>query len=205
MDTRNALGIDNNSGILHPIIHDVDLFSFQKYHPNQILPFISCLNRRPSQIGNSLSYTLHCAERTKVNDFTSVVQPCAESQEGEDLLIESVGRCDQLNTHTSATIRIAGKNVCVRDGGVWKDCREVLHFGGGDVVLGLTKLIDKEWKKGSSRRVPVSLPTKNLTSSYSGKSGDGIEIIFSKTFKDIFGSALCIFDQQRVFFWLWQH
>jgi hypothetical protein len=58
-----------------------------------------------------------------------------------------------LKTHTSATIRIAGKNVCVRDGGVWKDCREVLSLGGGDVTLGLEKLIDKEWKKGPPGRV----------------------------------------------------
>lgn len=68
--------------------------------------------------------------------------------------MESARRCDQLNTHISATIRIGGKNVCVRDGGVWKDCREVLSLGGGDVTLGLEKLIDKEWKKGTSRRVP---------------------------------------------------
>jgi hypothetical protein len=127
--------------------------SFQKHHPDRILPFISCLNRTPSNIGNSLSYTLHCADRTKVNDFTTVIQPCAESQEGEQLLIESAKRCDRLKTHTSATIRIAGKNVCVRDGGRWKDCREVLSLGGGDVTLGLEKLIHKEWKKEPSRRV----------------------------------------------------
>jgi hypothetical protein len=68
-------------------------------------------------------------------------------------LSASAKRCDQLKTHTSATVRIAGKNVCVRDGGVWKDCREVLSLGGGDVTLGLEKLIDKEWKKGPPGRV----------------------------------------------------
>lgn len=127
--------------------------SFQKYHPEKILSFISCLNRTPSQIGNSLSYTLHCAEKAKVDDYTTVIQPCAESLEGLNLLGDSVQRCDLLNTHTSATIRISGKNVCVRDDGVWKDCKEVLSQGGGNVVLGLQTLIEKEWARMNSKGV----------------------------------------------------
>jgi hypothetical protein len=129
------------------------IISFQKYHPNKILSFITCLNRTPSKIGNSLSYTLHCAERTGVNDYTTIIQPCAESVEGKNLLIQSAERCNQLKTHTSATIRIAGENVCVRDGGMWKDCKEPLSYGGGNVPLGIRKLIEREWKKINSKRV----------------------------------------------------
>ena len=137
----------------------IDLYShcsFQKYHPRKILAFISCLNRTPSKIGNSLSYTLHCADKAKVTDFATVIQPCAESAEGADLLRDSVDRCNRFNTHTSATIRIAGKNVCIRDDGAWKDCKNVISLGDGNVALGLQKLIDKEWKKLNSKGV-VSL------------------------------------------------
>jgi hypothetical protein len=68
-------------------------------------------------------------------------------------LIENAERCDRLKTHTSATIRIAGKNVCIRDGGIWKDCKEPLTVGGGNVALGLQKIIEKEWKKINSKQV----------------------------------------------------
>jgi hypothetical protein len=103
-----------------------------------------------------LSYTLHCANKAKVTDFATVIQPCAESAEGADLLGDGIDRCNRLNTHISATIRVAGKNVCVRDGGVWKDCNNVMSLGGGNVGLGLQKLIEKEWEKLNSKGV-VSL------------------------------------------------
>ena len=121
--------------------------SFQKYHPNKILPFITCLNRDPDQIGNSLSYTLHCADKAGVYDYHNIIQPCAESAEGRNMLLESVNRCDMLNTHSSATFRVAGKNVCIRDGGEWRDCKDTLSLGGGSVDLGLQRLIKREWKK----------------------------------------------------------
>jgi|SRR5579862_2104292 len=127
--------------------------SFQKYHPKQILAFISCLNRTPSQIGNSLSYTLHCADRAGVKDYASVIQPCADTSEGQNLLTECAQRCDALNTHVSATIRISGKNICKRDDGEWKDCKEPLSQGGGNVALGLQTIIEKEWKRTQSKGV----------------------------------------------------
>jgi hypothetical protein len=133
----------------HTIPHD----SLQKYHPHKILRFITCLNRDPDQIGNSLSYALHCADRVGVYDYPSVIQPCAESLEGANLLIESIDRCDALNTHLSATFRVAGKNVCIRDGGVWRDCKDVLSLGGGSVTIGIQKLIEKEWKRLNSKGV----------------------------------------------------
>jgi hypothetical protein len=103
-----------------------------------------------------LSYTLHCADKARVTDFTTIIQPCAESDEGTKLLLDSADRCNLVDTHTSATIRISGKNVCIRDDGVWKDCKDVLSLGGGNVALGLQKLIEKEWKKLNSKGV-VSL------------------------------------------------
>lgn len=93
-----------------------------------------------------------------MDDYTSIIQPCAESNEGFDFLYDSADRCNLLNTHISATIRIAGKNVCVRDGGEWRDCKDILSNGGGDVALGLEKLIDQEWKNLDSDRVPPLLP-----------------------------------------------
>jgi len=75
------------------------------------------------------------------------------------LLLQSVERCDALKTHLSATFRVAGKNVCIRDGGEWRECREVLGLGAGDVVLGLQRLIEKEYKRLSTanRVLPRSL------------------------------------------------
>jgi hypothetical protein len=145
MDPPNVSGINNNYGRLHTI--PTLICSFQKYHPNKIRSFISCLNRTPSKIGNSLSYTLHCADKTGATDYITVIQPCAESMEGHNLLTECAERCELLNTFTSATIRIAGKPVCIRDDETWKNCREVLSIGGGNVTLGLERLIEKEWKK----------------------------------------------------------
>lgn len=131
--------------------------SFQKYHPDKILTFISCLNRDPSQIGNSLSYTLHCANKAQVNDYTTIIQPCAQSEEGEGLLAKCADRCDLLDTHTSATIRIASRNVCIRDSGIWRDCKDVVGLGGGNVAVGLQKLIEREWKGQFSKPVMHSL------------------------------------------------
>jgi hypothetical protein len=127
-------------------------YSLQKYHPDHILAFIMCLNRTPSRIGDSLSYALHCAEKARVTDFTTVIQPCAES-EGHGYLADCADRCNLVQTHTSATIRIAGKNVCVRDGGKWKDCKDVVAIGGGNVAFGLERLIEKEWRKLNSKKV----------------------------------------------------
>src|SRR5947207_14985463 len=142
MVQRNVLETNNNYGPSPNIV--LLIISFQKYHPNKILAFISCLNRTPWKIGNSLSYTLHCALKSGGSDFTTVIQPCAESNEGTDLLSDCADRCNLVNTHTSATIRIAGKNVCIRDDGLWKDCKAVLSLGDGNVALGLEKLIEKE-------------------------------------------------------------
>jgi hypothetical protein len=69
------------------------------------------------------------------------------------MLRASIHRCDDLDTHTSATIRVSGKNVCKRDGGEWTDCKEVLSQGGGNVALGLQTIIEKEWNNINSRGV----------------------------------------------------
>ena len=66
-----------------------------------------------------------------------------------------------LNTHTSATFRISGRNVCKRDGGEWKECKGVLSQGGGDVTLGLQTIIEKEWKRINTKGVfPHSILAK---------------------------------------------
>jgi len=58
-----------------------------------------------------------------------------------------------LNTHTSATIRVSGKNICQYDGGEWKECKEPLSQGGGNVALGLQTIIEKEWKRINEKEV----------------------------------------------------
>ena len=135
--------------------------SFQKYHPEKILKFISCLNKSPSKIGTSLSHALHCAEKVKVRDYTTVIQPCAETSEGADMLRQCADRCNELKTHVSATIRVGGKAVCVRDGGEWKNCKSVISLGGGDVALGLQKTIEKEWSKANSKGLNWQVDKRN--------------------------------------------
>ena len=88
-----------------------------------------------------------------MKDYTTVIQPCAESSEGSNLLSECVDRCNALSTHTSATIRISGKNVCVRDGDQWKYCKDLISLGGGDVAFGLERLIEREWNRLNSKGV----------------------------------------------------
>ncbi|KAI5847566.1 hypothetical protein BZA05DRAFT_405219 [Tricharina praecox] len=41
---------------------------------------------------------------------------------GQQLLHESVRRTQETGVKTSCTVRVAGRTVCVRDGGVWKQC-----------------------------------------------------------------------------------
>src|SRR5579859_7427037 len=168
----------NRQQLWYRLTSPVLMISFQKYHPTQFLQFVSCLNRSPSQVGKSLSYTLHCAERARVDDYTKVIQPCAESEEGQDLLAQSATRCNALNVHTSATIRVAAKNVCVRDGGEWLDCRDVLSKGGGNVALGLQKMIEREWSKNNSQRV-LAYQFSADPNSFSRKRGRNLELCLS--------------------------
>jgi len=132
-----------------------------------------------------------------VDDYTTVIQPCAESSEGADMLKYDADRCNELNTHTSATIRIAGKNVCVRDGGEWKDCKSVMSLGGGDVALGLQKTIEKEWKKVNSKGVLKLLRNGKLMNSCIGKliKGDDCGFRISAISSDVrgdFRSPICM-------------
>ena len=46
-----------------------------------------------------------------------------------------------------------GKNICVRDNDEWKDCKEIIAMGGGNVAFGLERLIQKEWKRLNSKGV----------------------------------------------------
>lgn len=95
------------------------------------------------------------------------------------MLLQSVERCDALNTHLSATFRVAGKNVCIRDGGEWRECREVLGLGGGDVALGLQRLIEKEYKKLSTANRVLS---RSLTVPFSVGIHCSLDLSFPRIF-----------------------
>lgn len=64
-----------------------------------------------------------------------------EDAHGINLLRESVERSQEMNVTTSCTVRLQGQVRCVRDGDVWKDCKE--GSGVGDLVGDVERLYDE--------------------------------------------------------------
>ena len=65
-------------------------------------------------------------------DFNRLNDCVSDEGKGLDLLEDSVKRSQEAGVDKSCTVRVAGKKWCVRDGGVWKDCKE--GSGVGDLV-----------------------------------------------------------------------
>ena len=63
----------------------------------------------------------NCALEHAVS-FTDLNACISEEGKGLDLLEASVHRSEDAGVKKSCTVRVAGKEFCVRDGGKWKDC-----------------------------------------------------------------------------------
>ncbi|KAF4551523.1 Hypothetical protein D9617_13g100240 [Elsinoe fawcettii] len=96
--------------------------------PKMYLGFTMCMTRQYKDIPDK-GLVQDCALEhgisfEKLND-------CASDEhtgKGISLLRDSVERSASANVTTSCTVRVDGKNWCVRDGGEWKDCE-----GGSEV------------------------------------------------------------------------
>jgi hypothetical protein len=62
--------------------------------------------------------------------------------EGEELLRKSVERSSEAGMKTSCTVRLKGETVCVRDGGVWRECPH------GNRPEDLVRLVREAYEKG---------------------------------------------------------
>ncbi|KAF8974937.1 hypothetical protein BGZ46_009586, partial [Entomortierella lignicola] len=104
---------------------------FKKYFPDHQIwvPYVVALNSLdPRRIGEP-EYASEVAEKIVGDDNDNVpllrnVKECSESQEGFDLLVESVQNTIDHGVSTSCTVFIEGKKRCVVDGGVWRECPE---------------------------------------------------------------------------------
>jgi hypothetical protein len=107
--------------------------------PKIYLGFTLCLSRRYNEIP-SRELVEGCALESGM-DFEKLNE-CASRDEGGfgmGLLRESVIRSAEANATFSATVRLNGKERCIRDGGEWKDCN------GGSSVKSLVGDIEKLW------------------------------------------------------------
>ncbi|KAF9402199.1 hypothetical protein BGX21_010936 [Mortierella sp. AD011] len=82
----------------------------------------------PRRIGEP-KYAREVAERvlSDIKNYVSTplldrVDDCAKSQEGFDLLVESVQNTIDHGVSTSCTVFIDDKKRCVVDGGIWREC-----------------------------------------------------------------------------------
>ncbi|KAK6539704.1 hypothetical protein TWF694_009907 [Orbilia ellipsospora] len=102
----------------------IELCAYEIYkpEPQRWLGFINCMGKDYQNIPED-GFVKGCAMEYGL-DFDKL-EECASSEDkdkGIDLLRTSAKRAIQLGIHTSCTITIEGKNVCVRDGGMWKGC-----------------------------------------------------------------------------------
>ncbi|KAF9112322.1 hypothetical protein BGX27_003531 [Mortierella sp. AM989] len=106
---------------------------FKKYFPNHKIwvPFVVTMNSwEPRRIGEP-KYAREVAKKIvdssnydNSEQLLDSVYNCAKSQEGFDLLVESVQNTIDHGVSTSCTVFIDGKKRCVVDGGVWRECPE---------------------------------------------------------------------------------
>ncbi|KAF2428344.1 hypothetical protein EJ08DRAFT_592209 [Tothia fuscella] len=109
--------------------------------PKINLGFTLCLSKKYEDIpsrelieGCALEHGMDFA---KLND-------CASKEDGGfgmELLRRSVVYSRGVNASVSCTVRLDGRERCVRDGGVWKDC------SGGSSVKSLVKDVEERWKE----------------------------------------------------------
>jgi hypothetical protein len=105
--------------------------------------FTECLLSDYGRMGDR-EFVEHCAKMTEGEWGLKEIERCA-GDVGEELLRKSVERSREAGVKTSCTVRLRGKTVCVRDGGVWKDC---LH---GNRPEDLVRLVREAYEEGEEK------------------------------------------------------
>lgn len=111
---------------------------------DRYIGFSNCLLGNYTRIGQE-DYVRDCAKKGLRGARFEQVNKCASDlgeNGGFNLLVKSVERTEAAGVKTSCTVRVEGKTVCVRDGGVWKDCPD------GSEVDDLVRLVREAYKKG---------------------------------------------------------
>ncbi|KAF9434682.1 hypothetical protein BGZ76_007630, partial [Entomortierella beljakovae] len=106
---------------------------FKEYFPDHKvwIPFVVTMNSlEPHRIGE-LQYAKEVAEKILSEGLGSIdnhlldkVSSCADSQEGFNLLVNSVQNTIDHGVTTSCTVFIDNRKRCVVDGGEWRECPE---------------------------------------------------------------------------------
>ncbi len=92
----------------------------------QIPRFVTCLNTDPPQIGVGTNHTKFCATSSEQENlspelYDSAFLPCARSAASERMMKRSGEYSNSLGIKVSCTVRVNGKVIAVRDGGLWRD------------------------------------------------------------------------------------
>lgn len=94
-------------------------------HPNNSvisLGFTNCLVSSYSRIPDR-DLVESCALEHGIG-FDDLNSCISDEGKGEGLLAASIDRSHDAGVTISCTVRVRGKNWCVRDGGDWKDCNQ---------------------------------------------------------------------------------
>ena len=96
----------------------------QSLYPNETkiaLGFSTCLVSSYKEIP-ARSLVESCALEHAV-DFDKLNKCVSDDGNGEELLRSSVLRSKEEGVTYSCTVRIDGRKWCIRDGGIWKECK----------------------------------------------------------------------------------
>ena len=116
------------------------------------LGFTNCMVANYEKIPER-DYVEQCALEHGL-DFGKINDCISDEGEGIGLLRDSVERTIEAGVKKSCTVRVAGKEWCVIDGGKWKGCKE-----GRAGVSDLITEINRQWTDLNG------LETKEITSS----------------------------------------
>ncbi|ORY39203.1 hypothetical protein BCR35DRAFT_311490 [Leucosporidium creatinivorum] len=101
--------------------------------------FVQCVNYGPTSRIGSEDLAKSCAKVVK-HEWNHQIEHCVSSDEGAELLQESVKKAKAMSLVKSCTVVIGGKAVCIHDG-TWKQCPE------GHEVGDFTRQIKAEYKR----------------------------------------------------------
>jgi hypothetical protein len=96
----------------------------QKMYPaGQAVPFTQCLLDDYRHVPQE-RLLLRCTKENGL-EFESINECASDPGEegGLELVRESFQKANELGVKRSATIRLAGEDWCIRDGGRWKECK----------------------------------------------------------------------------------
>ncbi|KAF3930461.1 hypothetical protein ABW20_dc0108069 [Dactylellina cionopaga] len=120
-DSNGGMACKHGPGECLGDILELCAYELFKPQPKMWLGFIYCMGRNYPEIPDE-TYVTECALSSGLD--VQKLEECAapEGTNGMELLRASARRAIKLGIHTSCTITVNGKQVCVRDNAQWKGC-----------------------------------------------------------------------------------